>query len=236
MSLRHRFCSAILLCGVLAGPGLAHLYGQERPAQESKTGSTANAPETPGKEPAGYGNDEDQALRHSPVVEFIARKTGLSLNVAYWLVVMFNFAIVIGILWRVLSSILPGMFKGRSESLQKRMEEARQATHDARVRLADVESRLAGLDVEIARMRREAEESARAEEQRIRNSSEEERRRIVQSAEQEIAQAASAARRELKAYVAELAVDLAEKKINVTPSVDQTLLREFTAQIGKDGN
>jgi F-type H+-transporting ATPase subunit b len=236
MSLRGRCFLGLLLCGLLVGPGLTQVYGQERPAQESKTGNTANAPETPGKEPAAYGNDEDQALRHSPVVEFIARKTGLSLNLTYWLVVMFNFAIVIGILWRVLSKVLPGMFKGRSEALQNRMEEARKATQDARVRLADVESRLAGLDVEIARMRREAEEAARAEEQRIRNSSEEERRRIVQSAEQEITQATSAARRELKAYVAELAVDLAEKKIKVTPTADQTLLREFTAQIGKDGN
>ena len=56
------------------------------------------------------------------------------------------------------------------------------------------------------------------------------------SAEQEIESAANAARRELKAYVAELAVELAEKKIRVSNDIDEALVRAFTAQIGKDGN
>ena len=48
--------------------------------------------------------------------------------------------------------------------------------------------------------------------------------------------AANAARRELKAYVAELAVQLAEKKIRVSKDTDEALVRAFTAQMGKDGN
>ncbi|HZD93591.1 MAG TPA: ATPase, partial [Candidatus Sulfotelmatobacter sp.] len=75
-----------------------------------------------------------------------------------------------------------------------------------------------------------------AEEQRIQATSEEERRRIVSSAQQEIDMAANAARRELKSYAAELAVDLAEKKIRVDQNRDEALVREFTARLGKDGN
>ena len=56
------------------------------------------------------------------------------------------------------------------------------------------------------------------------------------SAEQEIEMAANAARRELKAYVAELAVQLAEKKIRVSKDTDEALVHNFTAQMGKDGN
>jgi len=85
-------------------------------------------------------------------------------------------------------------------------------------------------------MRREAEENAKAEEQRILAAGEEERRRIVASAEQEIEMAANAARRELKSYVAELAVELAEKKIRVSKDADEALVRAFTAELGKDGN
>ena len=48
--------------------------------------------------------------------------------------------------------------------------------------------------------------------------------------------AANSARRDLKAYAAELAVDLAEKKIKVAKDTDQSLVREFTANLGKDGN
>jgi hypothetical protein len=40
----------------------------------------------------------------------------------------------------------------------------------------------------------------------------------------------------LKSYAAELAVDVAEKKIRIAKATDETLVREFTAQLGKDGN
>jgi F-type H+-transporting ATPase subunit b len=85
-------------------------------------------------------------------------------------------------------------------------------------------------------MKRGAEDNAKAEEQRLLAATEEERRRIVTSAEQEIETAANAARRELKAYVADLAVHLAEKKIRVDKDTDEGLVRAFTAQMGKDGN
>ena len=85
-------------------------------------------------------------------------------------------------------------------------------------------------------MQQETEAGAKAEEERTKAAAEEERLRIVHSAEQEIAMAATAARRELKAYAADLAVSLAEKKINVGPGTDQALVRDFTAQLGKDGN
>jgi F-type H+-transporting ATPase subunit b len=99
-----------------------------------------------------------------------------------------------------------------------------------------VEGRLSRLDADIAAMQREADENAKAEEQRLLAAGEEERRRIVTSAEQEIETAANTARRELKAYVAELAVQLAEKKIRVSKDTDEALVRAFTAQMGKDGN
>jgi F-type H+-transporting ATPase subunit b len=85
-------------------------------------------------------------------------------------------------------------------------------------------------------MRSEAEENAKAEEQRIVAAGEEERKRIVASAEQEIEMAANTARRELKSYVGELAIELAEKKIRVNKDTDEALVRAFTAQLGKDGN
>jgi F-type H+-transporting ATPase subunit b len=205
-------------------------------ALQSPSGSNVDAAKKEPAKPAAEADDETEALKHSPIVEFIARKTGLSLNRAYWLTVFFNFAIVLGIIWKLGKKMLPAKLKARSEAIQKSMEDARKASEEARKRMADVEGRLSRLDAEIEQMRREAAESASAEEQRIRSSAEEERRRIVQSAEQEIAMAAGAARRELKSYVAGLAVDLAEEKIKIAQSADQTLVREFTAQIGKDGN
>jgi len=58
----------------------------------------------------------------------------------------------------------------------------------------------------------------------------------VLSSQQEIEAAAAQARRELKIYAADLAVSLAEKKINVDEATDKALVRSFVAQIdAKDG-
>lgn len=229
--------SVILLGVIFAGPAVFRINPLH--AQAVEQSSSAAHPDATKKEPAkpdAEADDETETLEHSPVVEFIARKTGLSLNQAYWLVVLLNFAIVLGIIWKLVKAKLPAKLRARSEGIRKNMEDARKASEEARQRIAGVENRLSRLDSEIEQMRREAADSASAEEQRIRNSAEEERRRIVQAAEQEIAMAAGAARRELKSYVAGLAVSLAEEKIKIGRSADQTLVREFTTQIGKDGN
>ncbi len=183
-------------------------------------------------------NDEasdTEAFRHSASVKAIAHVTGLSLDQTFWISVVINFIIVAAILWVLLKKTLPVAFRNRGQAIQKRMDEARAASEEARRRLTEVEGRLSRLDVEIADMRRRAEEAATAEQKRILAEAEDERRRIIASTEQEIAAAANNARRELKAYAAKLAVDLAEKKISVDNATDQTLVREFVAQLGKDG-
>jgi F-type H+-transporting ATPase subunit b len=155
---------------------------------------------------------------------------------AYWICILINFGIIFVALAWPLWKRLPGIFKGRTSAIQKGIEEARKTSEEARRRLTEVEGRLSRLDVEITEMRREAEENAAIEEKRIVAETEEERRRIVASAEQEIALSAANARRELKSYAAGLAVDLAEKKIRVGQDTDEALVREFTAQLGKEGN
>lgn len=202
---------------------------QESPAQEGAAKGTKEAKEA--KE-----SSESDALRNSPLVVWIAKHTGLSKNVVYWLCVVLNFSIVFFSIALILRKRLPVKFRSRTASIQQHLEEARKTSEEARRRLSEVEGRLARLDVEISVMRREADENAQAEEKRVQAGVAEERRRIVESAEQEIALAANAARRDLKSYAAELAVNLAEKKIKVAKDTDQSLVREFTANLGKDGN
>ncbi len=84
-------------------------------------------------------------------------------------------------------------------------------------------------------MRGAAEQEARTEEARIQAAAEEDRKKVVQTAEQEIAAAARSARSQLKAYAAELAVGLAEKKITIGAGEDRELVRSFAEQLGKDG-
>jgi F-type H+-transporting ATPase subunit b len=193
------------------------------------------SPEQEGEKQLENGGEAD-AIRNAPAIRFIARHTGLTNNQVYWLCFGLNFAVIFFAMARLLRKILPGYFKGRTSTIQKGIEEARKMSEDARRRLTEVEGRLSRLDADIAAMQREADENARAEEQRLQAAGEEERKRIVSSAEQEIEMAANSARRELKTYVADLAVELAEKKIRVSKDTDEALVRAFTAQMGKDGN
>ena len=126
---------------------------------------------------------------------------------------------------------LPSVFRNRTASIQKAMQEARQASEDANRRLAEIENRLSRLDSEIAAMGAAAEKEAVAEEARIKAAAEEDARKIVESAEQEIAAAAKLARRELTAYAANLAVSLAAKQIKVDAATDQALVREFAKEL-----
>jgi F-type H+-transporting ATPase subunit b len=81
-------------------------------------------------------------------------------------------------------------------------------------------------------MRGTAEEQGRAEEQRLLAATEEEKKKIMQAAEQEISAASAAAQRDLQQFAAELAVNLAEKRISVSEDTDRHLVREFTQSIG----
>jgi len=183
------------------------------------------------REAAGEEEDEKGVFKRSPSVRYIAHVLGISVETASLLSVLFNFAVIAGIAIWLGRKYLPGIFRDRTAAIQHAMQEAQKASEEARRRLADIESRLMKLDVEIGMMRDAAEKEAVAEEARIKAASEEEARKIVESAEQEIAAAAKAARRDLTAYAADLAVGLAKKQIHVDAATDETLVHDFSAQL-----
>ena len=203
-------------------------------ANPSTQNAPANAAPNPSPEP-NSGEDETAQFKHSASVQLLSRITGLSLDGAYWLAVVLNFAIVVGIIAWASKKNLPAMFRNRTASIQKSLEEARKASEDANRRLSEIESRLGHLDDEIHQMRAASEKEAAAEEERIKVAAAEEARRISESAGQEIAAATKAARRELTAYAADLAVSLASKQISVDTATDQALVRRFAQQVSNDG-
>jgi F-type H+-transporting ATPase subunit b len=177
--------------------------------------------------------EEDQTaqFKRSPSVKWLARKTGLSLEGAYWLSFIINFLVVVVLIGLGLKSNVPAMLRSRTQDVQRAIEEARRASEDAGRRLSAVEERLSKLNVSISELQAQAEAESRAEEQRLWAAAEEEKRKIVQSAEQEIAAAANAARRELKLFAVELAMANAEKQVRVDPIQDKQLVRDFVEQL-----
>lgn len=218
-----------------SGPESANSNQGVTHAANEAAGRTRQEAEA-GKHSAGAGESEDEeaAFKYSPAVRGIARITGLSLTTAYWFCVVVNFGIVAVLILLAMKSNVPAMLRGRTQEIQKGMEDARRASEDAGHRLREVEARLAKLSSDIEDMQKHAETEARAEEDRIRASIDAEKHKILQAAEQEVTQTANTVRRDLQKYAADLAVAFAEKGIRVDASSDKALVEEFTEQLGVD--
>jgi F-type H+-transporting ATPase subunit b len=204
--------------------------GGEEAGERGRQGFGAQLAEA-SNEAAGEA-EENAEFKYSPSVHWFAGVLHVSLRTAYWSSVVLNFVVIaIGlvVIWR---ANIPGMFRQRTTGIQKAMQEARRSSEEASRRLSEIEQRLARLDVEITGMHQQAEREAASEEEKIRAAAAEEAQRIFQAAEQEIAAAAKAARRDLTAYAAELAVTLAQKRIQVDAQTDQALVRSFAEELG----
>jgi F-type H+-transporting ATPase subunit b len=225
-----------LLTMILAAIPLQAQQQTAQPQQEVKAAKHERGPgqelvhET--REAAGEEKDDTAQFKQSPSVAVIARITGLSVNNAYLFSVILNFAVVAGVIVWAGRKFLPGIIRARTAAIQKAMQEAQKASEEAHRRLAEIENRLMKLDGEIGMMRDAAEKEAAAEESRIQAAAKDDARKIVEAAQQEIASAAKAARRQLTAYAADLAVGLAQKQIRIDATTDQALLRNFAGELG----
>jgi F-type H+-transporting ATPase subunit b len=224
---------AVVLIGALAAAGLR---AQAAPAGQSSKQAPAAAASSSGEQTAGAAKsessessdpeDENQYL-HAPIVKTIARMLHMSLQEADNVFLALNFLILalgIGVpLWR----LLPKMLRQRKQTLSHSLEAARKMTEDAGARLGAVEAQLAKLDQEIAAMRAGMEEELKRDEVRVKAAMEEESGRIVAGAEQEIAAAAAHARRGLRQFAADLAIEQAAKQMVLTAENDKALIAEF---------
>ena len=180
------------------------------------------------------GEDEND-FKQYPSVMFLARLLHIKPFVAFWVSILFNFAVIAGGIAYLMKKHLPGAFRNRTASIQRGMAEAQKASTDAQRRLGEIENRLSRLDAEIAAMREAAEREAASEEAKIRAAAEEDTRKIIESAEQEIAAAANVARRELKAYAADIAVGLAQQQLHLDANTDEALIKSFASQLSENG-
>ena len=226
---------AVVLFAALATVGVhaqAATAGQAQPTATAATagGQPAAAAQGESSESASDSSadpaDEGQYL-HSPVVKAIARLMHLSLQTADTIFLALNFLILVLGIGVPLSRMLPKMLQRRKQALNQSLDEARKMTADAGSRLSAVEAQLAKLDQEIAAMRGSMEEELKREEARAKAAMAEESGRIVAGAEQEIAAAAAHARRGLRQFAADLAIEQAARQMVLTAEKDKALIAEF---------
>lgn len=217
-----RFFLSLLFLGLLAMPGAALLHAQQ--------GRAAGPNEEHMDAPENHSGIEQ--YRHSAVMQAIARRLHVKTETAAEIFEDFNSGILLFTIFFFLAKMLPKMFRNRSAALRRELVGAREATEDANRRLAEVEARLLRLDTEVEAIRRDVEQEAAGDEKRIHALLEAERERIIASAEQEIAAAQAAAQRELKKFAADLAIDQALRRIQLTADADRRLVRDFGKRLG----
>ncbi len=251
-------CLGLALLGLaLLATGLT--MGAQQPAPQSEGGKTAagqSAPSDAEGLPAQPGHlkaeehEEENVYRHTPLVGAISdavfhddknatdpekvelrnKHIETTARTFEWI----NAAIILLCIIIPLAKFLPRVMRKRTTTLNDKLDTARKTTADANARLSAVEAQMSRLDEEIAKIRAQVEDESRQDEARIKATIEEERARIVASAEQEIGAAAAHARRSLRTFAADMAIDQAVRQMVLTPETDRALIAEFISEAGNE--
>ena len=140
-----------------------------------------------------------------------------------------NFFILVGGLGYLAVKQAGPFFKQRGEEIRKGIEGAARIKADAEARAAAIETRMANIAADIDELRERGAREAAAESERISRETQQSMAKITARSALDIAAAAKSTRQELKAYAADLAIQLAEKKIRteLTVEADAGLMQNF---------
>jgi F-type H+-transporting ATPase subunit b len=140
-----------------------------------------------------------------------------------------NFAILVALVWLFFLKVGLPYFRGNAEAIGSAISKATAAKAEADRQLGEAEEKLARLEQEVARLRATAQSEASAEAERIRKITQSDAQKIGAAAKSEIEAAERAARLELKAIAANLAVDGAESLLakQLTPQAQESLVAAF---------
>jgi F-type H+-transporting ATPase subunit b len=144
-----------------------------------------------------------------------------------------NFVIVAAALIWAFAKKLPPWFRGNANTISSAITKATAAKEEAERQVREAESKLARLEEEIAALRATAQREAAEEGERIRALAQSDAKKVGVAAQAEIEAAERAARIELKALAASLAVDGAESLLakQLTPAAQETLVDTFVKSL-----
>ena len=144
-----------------------------------------------------------------------------------------NFAIVAAALIWLFAKKLPVVFRGNADKISSAITKATAAKEEAERQVREAEAKLANLKQEIAALQATAKREAAEEGERIRALAQSDVKKVGIAAQAEIGAAERAARMELKALAASLAVDGAESLLakQLTPAAQESLVDSFVKSL-----
>ena len=144
-----------------------------------------------------------------------------------------NFAIVAGLIAWVFLKLTPPFFRKNAENVSAAIAKATAAKAEADRQLREAEDKLARLEQEVAQLRATAQREAASEGDRLRAITQSDINKVGLAGKAEIEAAERAARLQLKAIAANLAVDGAESLLvkQLTPQAQESLVAAFVKSL-----
>jgi F-type H+-transporting ATPase subunit b len=144
-----------------------------------------------------------------------------------------NFLILAVVLVWLFKKVLPAIFRRKADIISEAIAKATAAKAEAERQLKEAAVKLTRLEQEVAEFRAAAQKEAQTELERLRKLTQLDVEKTGLAAKAEIDAAERAARVELKALAAKLAVDGAESLVakQMTPAVQDALMRSFVQSL-----
>jgi F-type H+-transporting ATPase subunit b len=177
--------------------------GHEAPSPEGQA-----APEAPHGEGAHEAGHEGG--HHGPAMKLFGKEYG---NGGAFLVQLLNFIIYGAALFFLLKGALSAMFKSRKEELETLLSQAETDRAEGEAQMKAMDAKMSGLESEMAGILDKAKADAAAEKQLVLEAAKAEATLILSQAQAEIGFQKRQAELELRALVAELAVEGAAKRL-----------------------
>lgn len=202
-SLRLALCLAVVL-------GYAPMALATDPAPPAPHAAPAE-----GHSPSAHGatqaaESHGEAAHHGPEVKLFGLHLG---TLGQFGLKAFNFAVFAGLLFFLLKGALSSAFKARAQELKDQLAQAERDKAEAEAQMRDLEQRMGQLQQELDGLLARAQEEAGAEKTRILEAARMEADQILAQARQDIAHHHRLAEQELRALVAQLAVEGAEARL-----------------------
>lgn len=196
------------------------------------------APHSPPADTQAHGApSQDPAAAHAPTAEHAASAEGEGEHgesVWSFAARILNFVLLFGGLYYLLRTPLANYLDARSRQIRSDLDDAARVREESKTRLSAIEARLKALPGEIEAMRTRGKHEIEAEQERIRQTAEAERVRLVEQTGREIDRQVQLARRALTEHAANLAIDVARKRLasEMTDADQMRLVDRYVTQLG----
>lgn len=160
--------------------------------------------------PAEQSAPRPEPVSHEPEVKLFGFALG---SLAQWILQLLNLALFAGALWYLVKGPVRAAFASHKKDLEDRLAQAERDKAEGEAQIQELEAKMAGLQAELGEILAKAGVEAEAEKLRVLEAARVEAAALLAAAESEITRQQQLASQELRALVAELAVEAATKRL-----------------------